>query len=322
MSILDHIPTKLRRVADTNGGEWQGPCPWCGGKDRFHAWPAEGATGAYWCRQCERHGDGIDLVRELRGMGFREACDIVGTPHGSEPETKPVERPLEAPGKVWRDRAWSFAEECQARLWESEGYRALEWLRGRGLCDDAIRTGSFGYNAEDRYERPGRWGLLRDKDIWLPRGITIPWVIGGEIWRVNIRRPSGEPKYCGPAGSSNGLYWSDRLRYGLPVVLVEGEIDAWSAMQAWPEGVTAVATGSTAGARRPRWRALLSIASAVIVAFDADKAGEEASQYWLSVLPNARRWRPYWGDVNQMLQDGCDVRAWIEAGLQHEAACA
>ena len=30
---------QLRRVASTNGGEWAGPCPFCGGHDRFRVWP-------------------------------------------------------------------------------------------------------------------------------------------------------------------------------------------------------------------------------------------------------------------------------------------
>lgn len=33
------------------------------------------------------------------------------------------------------------------------------------------------------------------------------------------------------------------------------------------------------------------------------------------LLEDARRWRPWWGDVNQMHQDGADVRGWVAAGL-------
>ncbi|MBV9711108.1 MAG: hypothetical protein JO011_09365, partial [Ktedonobacteraceae bacterium] len=31
--------TSLRRVASTHGGEYAGPCPFCGGTDRFRVWP-------------------------------------------------------------------------------------------------------------------------------------------------------------------------------------------------------------------------------------------------------------------------------------------
>ena len=52
-----------------------------------------------------------------------------------------------------------------------------------------------------------------------------------------------------------------------------------------------------------------------LVAYDADEAGEAAAGYWVEVLDNARRWRPYWEDVNAMAQDGADVRAWVAVGV-------
>lgn len=95
-------------------------------------------------------------------------------------------------------------------------------------------------------------------------------------------------------------------------MIVEGELDALTIGQA---GYTAVATGSTHGARRTRWIARLSTASTVLVAYDNDKAGNDAAFYWLEALPNAKRWRPYWSDANQLQQDGVNVATWIAAGL-------
>jgi len=63
------------------------------------------------------------------------------------------------------------------------------------------------------------------------------------------------------------------------------------------------------------WLARLALCSVVLVAYDADAAGEAASGYWLEILDNARRWRPYWEDVNAMAQAGTDVRAWVAAGV-------
>lgn len=331
MSVfLRHIPTRLRRVASTEGGVYHGPCPWCGGEDRFDVKPNAGESGLWYCHQCERGGDGIDFLRQYQGLSFVEACEAFGLSHkvqvpNGAPKSyqsyrSPSERakPVEItapPAPAWRDRAWSFAEECAARLWTDEGARALDWLRGRGLVDDAIRAASLGYNPADVYEKPEAWGLERDKDVWLPRGITIPWVIAGEIWRVNIRRPAGDPKYYGPPGYSNGLYQADRIMPDRPAVLVEGEIDAWTVLQCAGDIAAAVATGSTSGSRKTKWVARLTLASVVLVAFDVDDAGEHAAEYWLEALPNARRWRPYWNDVNTMLQDGADVRAWVAAGL-------
>jgi hypothetical protein len=65
------------------------------------------------------------------------------------------------------------------------------------------------------------------------------------------------------------------------------------------------------------WLGRLALCHRVLIAYDNDPAGEQASHYWLNVLgAGARRWRPCWGDVNQLMQDGADVRAWVAAGIE------
>lgn len=167
----------------------------------------------------------------------------------------------------------------------------------------------LGYNPQDLREPANLWGLEQARDVFIPRGITIPWMIKSDIWRFNVRRPAGTPRYLGPAGSSNGLYNVDDIRADEPVVLVEGEIDALSVMQV--VGMVAVATGSSSGSRRYRWLMELNKASEVLIAFDSDEAGEKAAEYWFEALPNARRLRPYWEDANAMLQDGVDLKQWV-----------
>jgi len=58
----------FQRVAATNGGEWAGPCPVCGGDDRLRAWPdpREGNPRA-WCRKCGRAGDVLDWAAWVAG---------------------------------------------------------------------------------------------------------------------------------------------------------------------------------------------------------------------------------------------------------------
>jgi len=65
----------LKKVASTRGGEWHGPCPACGGTDRFHVWPMENdGRGSYWCRGCNRAGDNIKFFMSLRLIRNRPAC--------------------------------------------------------------------------------------------------------------------------------------------------------------------------------------------------------------------------------------------------------
>lgn len=74
----------LRRVAETNGGEYHGPCPaaGCGGTDRFVCWPTP-RTGypRAWCRQC--HPDpmnGVDFLMWRDGLDFPAACRRLQVP--------------------------------------------------------------------------------------------------------------------------------------------------------------------------------------------------------------------------------------------------
>jgi len=82
-TILDFLPAgRLRRVlTGSNGPEYAGPCPGCGGEDRFRVWPEHlsGATGGrYYCRGCNATGDGIEFLERFRGMSFKEAKAALG----------------------------------------------------------------------------------------------------------------------------------------------------------------------------------------------------------------------------------------------------
>jgi len=70
-----HVPIEdelARRGFDLKGRtERKGPCPVCGGTDRFSI---NTAKRVWNCRGCSKGGDVIDLVQHLDGIGFVEAC--------------------------------------------------------------------------------------------------------------------------------------------------------------------------------------------------------------------------------------------------------
>ena len=67
-----------RRGIKLNGKvERAGPCPKCGGDDRFSI---NTAKQVFNCRQCGGRGDVIDLVRWLDGVDFIEACTTLAGP--------------------------------------------------------------------------------------------------------------------------------------------------------------------------------------------------------------------------------------------------
>lgn len=239
------------------------------------------------------------------------------------------------PNDRWRRLARAFCGRCKERLWSdsSAGRSALNYLKERGFLDRTIRNAGLGVNPEDRFPKRTEWGLSPNEDrrdggkIWLPRGIVIPWADSVGISNVDIRRPDGDidpsaneswkhRKYQQAAGTWSPLWGVQWLTQEKPAVLVEGEFDALAIRQEAADLCTPVATGSTGGARRQQWYKKLSNVPVVIIAFDSEEAGEEASRIWTATLPNAYRWHPHIEDPCSMLECGKDLRAWVRCGLR------
>jgi DNA primase len=314
----------LKKVAGTNGGEYAGPCPWCGGRDRFRAWPNAGRP-RYWCRRCGKTGDRIQYLRDRYGLSFREACQRLRMPLPKPAAVKRVPQPpclSSAPGVTWQTKARAFTEACEQTLWTRGGLTAMAYLQRRGLHSETIRAARVGYHAAERSEPREAWGLAPDgqKLVWLPRGLVFPWYFRDELWRVVIRRvgkhvPKGK-KYVSVSGGGNTLYRVETLQADAPAMIVEGVFDALALAQEAGDLIAVVAAGSTTGGRLERWIGRLALAPIVLVTFDADEAGEAAAAWWRNALgERAKRWRPYWDDPSAMLQDGVDVRGWVREGL-------
>ncbi len=211
----------LRRVAGTAGGEWHGPCPKCGGTDRFRVQPDGGPDRRGWaaCRKCwPKGGDVIGYVMWRDSCDFWSACTALGGLTRSalravRPRTpvRPVAPPAAPPGDVWQAAAREFVDGCAAALWATVGpladgaARARAWLASRGLLDDTLRAWKIGYNPRESWAGRTAWGLpeeLNDKGqpkkaFKIPRGVVIPCDISGRLWYVKVRRVPGEPFTCG-----------------------------------------------------------------------------------------------------------------------------
>jgi DNA primase len=326
MNLVDLIgrDTTLRKVASTHGGEYAGPCPWCGGDDRFRVWPQADRPG-YWCRQCGKKGDAIQYLMDHDRLRFREACERVGHLPDERPCPGPQQPPkppplASSPGEAWQVRARAFIEHCEQLLWTPEGTPALDYLRRRGLQDDTIQAARVGYHPTERWEHPEQWGLgPKHKKIYLLRGLVFPWCVGSELWRVVFRRDDDhipkDERYRPIAGGGNTFYQVDTLRPNAPAMMVEGVLDALAVLQEAGDLIAVVAAGTTSG-RLERWIGRLDLASTVLIALDADHAGDTASDWWLKILSSrAKRWRPFWDDPAAMLQDGANLRTWVREGL-------
>ena len=155
--------------------EYAGPCPRCGGTDRFHV-----TAEWFMCRQChERRGDAIELLRWLTpGLGFAEA--VVQLAGGVAPaatqrgpaEPRPATKPPAAQPAEWRNRAAKLVQECQDRLLEPEGEAGAEYLLSRGLEPRTWLAYGLGF----RPDAP----LPNTKGRQRAPAIALPWYVGGK----------------------------------------------------------------------------------------------------------------------------------------------
>jgi len=72
MDLVQIIKQGGHEIFQKTPGEYAGPCPFCGGTDRFIVWPDRGASGSYWCRQCGKKGGPVQYLVDS-GKGFIEA---------------------------------------------------------------------------------------------------------------------------------------------------------------------------------------------------------------------------------------------------------
>jgi phage/plasmid primase-like uncharacterized protein len=189
---------RLKRASIT---EYCGPCPICGGSDRFSV----NVRKNIWnCRQCCLGGDPIAFVQHVDGVSFAEAVGRITGTGGSwtpTPPRRPIP-PAPAPVSTASDNI-----ESASRVWDGagpiEGSPGEAYLAGRGI---------------DLADVPNRGGLL-----WSPRcpwkGGVKPCIVArytnaltGEprgIWRRPI---NGEkPMSLGPTSGCVIRLWPDEL---------------------------------------------------------------------------------------------------------------
>lgn len=266
VDLLSLVDTRLKKESSSNGGEYSGSCPFCGGRDRFRVQPER---GLWWCRQCggEHWQDAIAFVQRRDNTDFKTALHtLANTPLPTRllrPRNDLEKR--EGQSKEWSEKAALVVEICEKALWSKSGERALQYLHNRGLTDDTIKAARLGFNAEAR----------RINDMYVSRGIVIPWFYCGDVVKIQVRGNGTDGKrYKAVSGSRNvSLYGIDAvIGFDKPIFLVEGELDCMLVAQECD--IYAVATGGSIFDIDEMTKALLK-KSELWLAFDSDEAGEE-----------------------------------------------
>jgi DNA primase len=288
----------LRRV----GRNWVGLCPFHA--ERSGSFNVRDETGRYKCFGCGAGGDVFRFVQEIEHLDFGAAVELLANRAGIQlryttgGESKDRQRRKQLVDVLDRAAAW-FHERL---LTAPDARVARDYLRGRGLAGDVARRFRLGWAPDD-------WDALsRDLgvggDLLRDSGLAFTNRAGRlqDAFRARVMFPitneSGDtvafggrvlPGSTDPAKYKNSpetaVYAKSKVLYGLSwaksdivahdqVIVCEGYTDVIGFHRA---GIgRAVATCGTA-LTEDHVRLLTRFAKRVVLAFDADAAGQGAA---------------------------------------------
>jgi hypothetical protein len=225
--------------------------------------------------------------------------------------------PANSPNDEWCNTAKAFLNWSIFNMWDEKYCQGLDYLSSRKIDDEAILRYSIGYNPTTMYRPKIKWGISDDESSMLviPEGIVIPYFVDGKIWKIEVRSTEAKNKHT-IAGSSNAIWGLDNIDYNKPVMLTEGVINGLTIASYSNNIIQPVALGAITHGRKIKFMSKLSACSLILLSTDSDIAGETGANWWKDVLShNSVRWKPLFGDINDMALRDLDVQSWIESGL-------
>ncbi|MEM8747781.1 MAG: DNA primase [Actinomycetota bacterium] len=301
VSIVDVIQgyVALRK----SGTNWVGLCPFHA--ERSPSFNVRESTGRYKCFGCDKGGDVFTFIQEIEHLDFPSAVELLAGRAGIQLRYTTTGQSKERARRKRLVEAMSDAVEWyHQRLLEDPAARpARDYLRQRGLHGDVARRFRLGW-APDDWDQLAR-SLGQPEDVLSEIGLAFRNRRNRmqDSFRARVMFPifsdSGEAVAFGgrilpgsedPAKYKNSsetpIYTKSRVLYGLnwakadvaksdQVVVCEGYTDVIGFHQAGVD--RAVATCGTA-LTEEHVRLLKRYASRVVLAFDADAAGQGAAE--------------------------------------------
>lgn len=348
LQLIGNTGNSYKKAASTNGGEFHGPCPWCGGRDRFSIIPSQ---DHFVCRSCKKAGDSIFFLRDYHGKTYHEACAALGIdPQISYNQLSAANihensivpwRPRETtvPPQIWQNRAAQVLFDAFKYLISAKAKPIRTWLNERGLTDQTIKQARMGYTPRSLSFQPMTWGVdtgnqgkgLKPKKIWIPEGLIIPYFLGKTPIRLRVRQahPKTGNRYILVRGSHTGyLHYEKHLGHTppsedtRPIMLCESELDGWLLHQELSDAALVMGIGNTTARPDIEAHELLRKRQQIITIFDNDKAGADEREWWSDHYPGrVKHWfMPAGKDPGEAYEFGIDIQKWAIKKLDQSSS--
>ena len=246
------------RLRNAGAQRFKGLCPFH--KEKTPSFNVNGGSQQFfYCFGCQASGDVFSFVAKIENVGFPEAVRIVAGKCGIPLPKREFSSPEEAAGARLRAKLFELHETATAWFEEQlrgpEGAVAREYLAGRGLTPEGIKTFRIGY-------APDSFNALRDRLSGMADNETL--------------RSSGlfASKEQGD-GSQGPIYDRFRKRVMFPISNESGRVIAFTART--------LETGDKAGAKyinSPE----TPLYSKGLVLFNLDKARTSIRQHEFALL--------------------------------------
>lgn len=258
------------------------------------------------CHGCGSSGTAIDLVMATQHVDVKEALGWLAARSGVNETWKPapfrrrgvVEEP---PDVEPHPGIEDYVTACERLLWSRAGAEARSWLtRKRRIPRAVLRDNRIGLD-------PGARRLHRPDGVPRAPGVVLPVLdeTGRAVFTQTRRLDAGaEPRYlnCSAAAAPNprlALYRAEAT--GRCVIVCEGALDALSVAAGGRR--SAAVLGAALSDERVA-RQLRQLDAPLVLAFDADDAGDRGARRLKTLLGDERhpvlRLRPpaHLGDMN------------------------
>jgi DNA primase len=307
------------RLRKSGAQNYQGLCPFH--KEKTPSFSVHAVRQFYHCFGCQASGDVFSFVGKIENVGFPEAVRIVAGKCGIPLPKREFSSPEEAAGARQRAKLLELHE--TATLWFEEQLRgpegalAREYLAGRGLTPDGIKTFRIGYAPDSFNALRDRLGGMADNETLRASGLfsakeqgdgglgpiydrfrkRVMFPIANESGRViaftartlETGDKAGAKYINSPEtplySKSLVLFNLDKARTAIRqmefALLVEGQMDCISVFLRGIQNV--IATSGTAFTEQ-QVAILKRHTSQVVVNFDPDAAGSNAAEKSIALL--------------------------------------